>query len=94
MHLFVWIIGFLFLTIVNGRHDACLHNETKGKHCTSDTRSILGRLLMQPTAKENQECHSLCIESGYTGGGHCSVSKNCFRFCSCRHSTNIKLSSE
>jgi hypothetical protein len=49
---------------------------------------------MQPTAKENQECHSLCIESGYTGGGHCSVSKNCFRFCSCRHSTNIKLSSE
>ena len=38
----------------------------------SDTRSILGRLLIQPTATENQECHILCIRSGYTGGGHCS----------------------
>ncbi len=94
MHLFVWLISLLFLTTINGRHDACLHNETKGKHCTSDTRSVLGHSLMQPTATENQECHALCIQSGYNGGGHCSVSGDCFRFCSCFHSTNTTLFSE
>ena len=88
MHLIVWLIGILFLITINGRPDACLHNETKGKHCTADIRSKLGRVLIQPASTENQECHAICIQSGYTGGGHCSVSEECFRFCSCYHSDN------
>jgi hypothetical protein len=48
---------------------------------------------MQPTAIENQECDTLCIQSGYNGGGHCSVSENCFRFCSCHHAVNSTVSS-
>ncbi|CAF0729268.1 unnamed protein product [Adineta steineri] len=63
MHLIIWFIGFSFLTIINGKDDACLHNESKGKHCTSDTRSVLQRILTQPTALENQECHTTCIQS-------------------------------
>lgn len=94
MHLLVWIVGFLLLSVVNGKYDACLHNQTNGKHCTSNTRSILASLLIQPTAAENQECHTLCIQSGYTAGGNCSVSRECFRFCICYHSTNITISSE
>ncbi len=93
MHLFVWIIGCLFFTIINAETDACLHNATRGKHCTSNTRSVLGPNLMQPTAIENQECDTLCIQSGYNGGGHCSVSENCFRFCSCHHAVNSTVSS-
>ncbi len=94
MHLSLWIINFLFLITINAKQDACLHNETKGKHCTPDTRSVLERLLIQPTTTENQECYTLCIQSGYTGGGHCSVSEDCFRFCVCYHSTNTTLFSE
>ncbi|CAF0782181.1 unnamed protein product [Adineta steineri] len=93
MHLIIWFIGFSFLTIINGKDDACLHNESKGKHCTSDTRSVLQRILTQPTAIENQECHTLCIQSGYDGGGYCSISDECFRFCSCHHSINITVPS-
>ncbi len=92
MQLYVWIISFFFLTTIFGEPDACLHNQTKGKRCTSDTKSVLGRLLMQPTKTENQECYTLCIQSGYNGGGHCSVSDDCFRFCSCYHSTNNTFS--
>jgi hypothetical protein len=88
MHFFIWIISFLCLIIISGSQSACLHNQTKGKHCTLNTRSSLERLLIQPTATEHQECHTLCIQSGYTGGGHCSVSEECFRFCFCSHSDN------
>jgi hypothetical protein len=93
MHIFVWIIVFLNLIIVNGKPDACLHNGTKGKHCTPNTQSLLERLLIRPTTSENQECYTLCMQSGYRGGGHCSVSEDCFRFCSCYHPDNSTLSS-
>jgi hypothetical protein len=94
MHLVTWFISLLFLIIINENHSECLHNYTKGKHCTPNTQSSLERLLIQPTTTEHQECHRLCIQSGYTGGGHCSVSKECFRFCFCSHFDNITSFSE
>ena len=68
---------------VDGNKKACLHNETSGKHCTSTTRRS-GQRLAHPSPSQNKKCHDLCIESGYKAGGKCSISKNCFRFCSCR----------
>ena len=70
---------------------ACLHNESKGKHCTSITRRA-GRRIARPSAIQNQKCDDLCMESGYKHGGRCSVTKSCFRFCACRSSsTQVRL---
>ena len=83
--------ALLFTSSISEKYGTCLHNETKGKRCTSDRQSLLERLLIQPKASENEECHTFCLESGYTAGGHCSLSKECFRFCLCYHFDNSSL---
>ncbi|UJR32792.1 hypothetical protein I4U23_020254 [Adineta vaga] len=86
MHLLIGIIGFsLFFVTLNGLNETCLHIQSKGKHCTMEKESILERMFIPPTTTENQECERSCIQSGYNGGGYCSISENCFRFCSCYH---------
>ena len=58
----------------------------KEKRCTSvSQKSLLKCVLIQPTAEENDECRTFCIQSGYTAGGHGAVSKECSWFCSCHH---------
>jgi hypothetical protein len=72
---------FLILT-ADANKITCLHNETGGKHCTSVTRRS-GQQSIRPSASQNKKCYDLCVESGYKKGGHCSISKKCFRFCAC-----------
>ncbi len=83
MQVALLLVLCFFILIVNGDKTACLHNETQGKHCISNARRP-GQRLIRPSASQNKKCHDLCIESGYKNGGHCSTSKNCFRFCFCR----------
>jgi hypothetical protein len=83
MQLALVLVLCYFILTANGKENTCLHNESKGKHCASIKRGS-GQRLIRPTASQNKKCYDLCIESGYKNGGHCSISKKCFRFCSCR----------
>ncbi|CAF1406188.1 unnamed protein product [Rotaria sp. Silwood1] len=79
----VFVLCFFLLTI-DGKNNTCLHNETKGKHCTSLIQRF-GQQTRRPTKLQNKKCYDLCIETGYKHGGYCSISNDCFRFCSCRY---------
>jgi hypothetical protein len=79
----LFVLCFFLILTANGKENTCLHNNTNGKHCTSITRRS-GQRLIRPIASQNKKCHDLCIDSGYKHGGYCSISKECFRFCSCR----------
>jgi hypothetical protein len=83
MQVILLFVLCFFVLIVDGNKKVCLHNETKGKHCISTTQRS-GQRIIKPTASQNKKCNELCNQTGYKGGGHCSISKNCFRFCSCR----------
>ena len=86
-HLPVWIINFtLLFSVLHGLDETCRHIQSKGERCTLGPRSVLKGMIISPTAKENEECKKSCIQAGYLGGGYCSISKDCFRFCSCHHS--------
>jgi hypothetical protein len=54
--------------------EICLHNER--------TKCTQVRNENEVTREENDHCHHLCIQTGHASG-HCSLSSNCFQYCSC-----------